>query len=115
MKIKGKAYTCELSAASGVRFTSDLPIPEDTAVYAVKRFISHSPVLRRICTHRSYRLRLGGKAPRKRILVFEAPAYLLELPGTTVRAALQITQKGAAITSINLKFSGKDAAFRIVA
>lgn len=102
MTIKGSAYSCELSAAANVRFHLDLPVPKDTAVYAVKRFISHSPILRRACTYRSYRLRIGGKGKKLRSLTFEVPARLLELPGASVRATLQVNQQGVSIAAVSL-------------
>lgn len=113
MIIKGKAYSCELTEASSVRFESELPIPEDTAVYAVKRFILHSPALRRACTSRSYQLRMGGKTKKRRSLTFEAPARLLELPGSAVRVSLQVTQSGVAVAAVRVKASGGSDSLRI--
>lgn len=115
MTIKGSAYSCELNAAANVRFQLDLPVPEDTAVYAVKRFISHSPILRRVCTYRSYRLRIGIKGKRLRTLTFEVPARLLELPGSSVRATLQVNQQGVTITAVSLSDNTRCDTLRFIA
>lgn len=115
MKIKGSVYSCELNAAADVRFRLELPIPEDTAVYAVKRFIAHSPLLRRACTYRSYRLRIGDKGRELRKLEFEAPACLLELPGASVRATLRVSQQGVTITAVGLKRTQSCDTFRLIA
>lgn len=114
MKIKGNVYSCELTAADSVRCSLELPVRPDTAVYAVKRFITHSPVLRRACTCRSYRLRIGEKRSYLRTLKFEAPARLLELPGASIRVTLQVSQRGVAVAAVSLYAARPCDGFRIL-
>ena len=97
--------SCALTLSNAVRVEAEpaLSVARDTLLYAVCRFIRHSPSLCREYVCLSWRLRLqsgrGRSAQRRR---FVAPAALLELPRGWVAVTVSVSPSGVTVERVGL-------------
>ncbi len=111
------APSCALELAKNVRVDVDpaLSVSRETLLYAVCRFIRHSPALCREYVIASWRLRLqSGRARRALRRGFVSPAALLELPRGWAAVSVSVSPAGVTVERVGLypSFDRAQAAVR---